>query len=136
MDNQIERIAMEVAHRTCTTYNHVGFERYSFSVAQLAQFAHQFRDRIDAERGKEATAFIGICSDGGHICLQRDTKGMKVNSIQPLFLSPTIPEGMVPVPIEPTQAMIDVADFQFKGPRSDFVEIYRVMIAVTQGERK
>ena len=97
-----------------------------------------FLARIDAERGKKAVAVVDFREQGW-----RDF----VDAVRvlpdgtPLFLAPTIPEGMELVPIEPTQAMSEAALNTFirtsaHAEEIDVDMIYKAMIASVQGERK
>ena len=59
----------------------------------------------------------------------------------PLFLSSTIPEGYVLVPIEPTPKMVDSTwnegvRYPAESHNTRNKRIYRAMIAAAQGERK
>ena len=81
MDKQlIERIALEEA-------GEYGLE----TAAALTDFAERFLARIDAERGKAAVAWRLENGIGGEPCLLNHKF---FSDMKPLFLSPTIPEGM------------------------------------------
>ena len=110
----------------------------------------QFLARIDAERGKEAVAYALMWrTEDGSEALQfpvassvdeakrditmygkADRDAMR---IAPLFLSPTIPEGYVLVPLEPTKKMVEAIDAVMWPGASE--KAYRGMIAAAQGER-
>ena len=101
MDKQlIERIALEVAKDLVFP----GFEIDAVMSSALTKYAGAFLARIDAERGKDAVAFR--LTDGDDV----EYNGIDQFSCgrtggEPLFLSPTILEGMALVPLEPTNAM-------------------------------
>ena len=92
-----------------------------------------FLARIDAERGKSAKAWIN--ERNGFVCKEK-TRDYHV----PLFLSPTIPEGMVLAPVEPTEAMklagLEASYNALLGCcTANHLRIYRAMLAAAQGER-
>lgn len=139
MDKQlIERIALEEA-------GEYGLE----TDAALTDFAHRFLARVDAERDNDAKAWISdgfITTDRSKVN-QWSQNGYEVN---PLFLSPTIPEGMALVkkavlrdrgfvytPWNVSGAAIPIVTVQFDlndwDSRDAFAE---AMLAAAQGERK
>ena len=134
----IERIALEVARDLVFP----GFEIDDVMASALTKYASAFLARIDAERGKDAVAFRMI--DGDEV----EYNGIDQFSCgrtggDPLFLSPTIPEGMALVPIEPTTAMIyagintpvtDTGDEIADRP-DDYRAVWKSMISAAQGER-
>lgn len=133
MDKQlIERIALEVVEEI-----YHGENQSWRKDGIIAVFATRLLPRIDAERWKEAACVVDFSKQGW-----RDF----IESIRvlpdgtPLFLSPTIPEGMALVPIEPTQAMSEAALNTFIRTSSheeeiDVDVIYKAMLAAAQGER-
>lgn len=110
--------------------------------------------RIDAERGKEAVAWA-LFSENGNIRIWTsapeevrrlaEDQGM---TLSPLFLSPTIPEGMALVPVEPTEEMLKAADdgdreYTMRNFGADMPTVpqgaydhYCAMLAAAQGEQK
>lgn len=91
----IERIVAEVDDEMESFDNSgPGPGIHFFEPAELTEFVTRCIARIDAERGKGA--FLWVDADG-------DTfKANLYGKCRPLFLSPTIPEGMALMPIEPT----------------------------------
>lgn len=88
----IERIVAEIS----------GYLGRPTDGSYLNVFAEKLIDRIAAERWKDAAYFVIEDEDG-------DVEFNKTNQFsggrtggKPLFLSPTIPEGMALMPIEPT----------------------------------
>lgn len=117
-------------------------------------------ERIDAERGKLATAWLHDITHNDDPrqhdealaftpdAFPMDGCGLFTSAgSRPLFLSPTIPEGMALVPIEPTQEMLKAADdgdreYTTRNFGADMQTIpqgaydhYCAMIAAAQGER-
>jgi len=88
MDKQLIKMAVD------ETYRHEGFP---LDMKELKQFVESSVARIDAERGKEAAAaWWDGCFNDPRFSL---TAGSFGKEEVPLFLTPTIPEGMALVPI-------------------------------------
>lgn len=100
----------------------------------LKHFVASAVARIDAERGKEAVAFRMI--DGDDVEYNSADKfSCGRTGGEPLFLSPTIPEGMALVPVVPTEAMLKRATSEIREGGWSVRHIYRAMLAAAQGER-
>ena len=119
----IERIALEVAGTIAAPF---------VSDECLTRFARELLARIDAERGKGAVAWRLENGISGEPCLLNHKF---FHDMEPLFLSPTIPEGMALVPVEPTPAMCDVIGNRY-GAYETAEELYEALIAAAQGEQK
>jgi len=95
MDKQlIERIALEVSGATPEDMH---------EEAWIKWFATRLIARIDAERGKSAVAWVDTLDTARPRCITnldyRSVTEAKLGvEYVPLFLSPTIPEGMALVP--------------------------------------
>ena len=169
MDKQlIERIALEVAEAMPKGFlwrEGCGYEAGVIK-SEVRDFAHRFLARIDAERGKEAVAWFACADNNGSVPLELwgfDEKSCKhavlENArsvgwkgtidgyllhmswiIRPLFLSPTIPEGVALVPVEPSEAMLEAWKAQImvpvgSSPEAKARRAYKAMLAAAQGER-
>lgn len=89
------------------------------------QELEEFLAAVDAERGKDAVAWRNKLHthSGGYFSFSE--RKPDCSSTEPLFLSPTIPEGMALVQIEPTEAMLLAAEMsEVRGYR----DLYRAMI--------
>ena len=167
MDKQlIERIALEVAEAMPEGFllsEGCGYE-VGVVKSEVRNFAHAFLARIDAERGKGAVAFRMI--DGDDVEYNAiDQFSCGRTGGEPLFLSPTITEGMVLVHAAPNKAAF-IGGFSFNieetcsacslhGAQEDcevcggevtysrqvtvpwatIKEIHRAMLATAQGEK-
>lgn len=102
---------------------------------ECAKSFMDFLAAVDAERGKDAVGYdaifnaiaMSVRSKGG---LSISVKAFKDALGGEIFLSPTIPEGMALVPIEPTQEMCEQAYYEFNTEQKDFdaANLYRAMI--------
>ena len=134
----------------------IAADYYGHDSAGNVTFNHEgFLTHVDAERGKEAVAFQyrmrpdwdeywGRWTDCNRDNCE-DYRRTPINAgwhyeVRYLFLfpTPTIPEGMVLVPIEPTQAMTDAAHAAEHCGNAEphFALAYKAMLAAAQGERK
>lgn len=134
---QIESIALEVlrdSHCDMTTTDAVNFAR-------------DFLTRIDAERGKDAKAWLITGKQLG-VPYQDVTQRQEVidraqslgYKVSPLFLSPTIPEGMAMVDKKLLALAIDLTkeagEEEFSRlPLSDELHGLSLMLDAAQGER-
>ena len=84
---------------------------------------------VDAERGKDATAWM-LDTPNGVIRLEGFIgESQKCNDLwKPLFLSPTIPEGMAMVPKHPTPEIAKAFWDEYDKPNVSFVATYSAMI--------
>lgn len=89
----IEDIALEVGSK------HPAFDQYEFTTAEL----HAFLAAVDAERGKDAVAWMYEGLNGRITFYELGTPHPMIS--KPLFLSPTIPPNMALVPIPSTSKM-------------------------------
>lgn len=89
----VEEIAREVAK----TFE-VNAIQY-LSDGEVAAYASKLIAAVDAERGKDAVAWMNIHGAVSRLHEHSDDV--------PLFLSPTIPEGMALVPLIPTEEILD-----------------------------
>lgn len=132
----IELIAVEVLKEMGSTYTDATFDD------EALRFFTIFLSHIDAERGKVATGwFVNVnrdCDpDNPHF--QQVAKQYEGDpDTFPLFLSPTIPEGMALVPELSTSAM-DIAGMEAVGiegfGKTEAEICYIAMLAAAQGER-
>lgn len=89
----IEQIAI-------ATSKDISFEhRAPLTDVSIVTFATRFLARIDAERGKDAFGYVGAhiakwMAEGAKGCGTTITKHQSSPDDVPLYLSPTIPEGM------------------------------------------
>lgn len=138
MDKQlIERAAKEAGIDLRHHYDETGL-----TVADLSKFIAS----IDAERGKEAVAYLrfwagrivspdgGVeCDEGLEVC-QEGEVGADGEKAHPVFLSTTIPEGMASVPIEPPSAYIAAICDETLCSRTTAEYAYQAVITCAQGD--
>jgi len=135
---QIERIALEV----CTEMHN-----YAIGATEVCDFATRFLARIDAERGKDATAWRVLNRDfKDTLRLTEPTVGASYLNTEgytwiPLFLSPTIPEAMVQVTIAPTPKMVgstwnEGVYYPAESHNARNKRIYKAMIAAAAKENE
>ena len=96
--------------------------------------------RIDAERGKEAVALLH--SDGYWTIAKSASPDLRerlktFGCRVPVFLSPTIPEGMALVPIDPSamylQAIRDAISYAKRISADEAGIVHQAVIAAAQG---
>ena len=94
----VEEMALEVVKKYAGYLGHVNVEC-------IPEFVAECVAAVDAERGK-AQLPVGFVDHGGIVYWHNKGNKPPANDTQ-LFLSPTIPEGMVLVPLIPTEEILD-----------------------------
>ena len=100
----VEEIALEISKEMGLEDDEANFE-----------FAQRLIAAVDAERGKDAVGWMWQHEDTGNMGVidqwQIDNGweegNPRIHIIGPVFLSPTIPEGMALVPLIPTEEILD-----------------------------
>ena len=127
----IERIALEVAKEI-----YLGENQSWRKDGIINEFAHAFLSRIDAERGKDAIGYIekhilDRIKEYGFAHAEISTINRSSSRV-PLFLSPTIPEGMALVPPEKPLPDLMLASYH---EAIGWNACREAMIAAPQGEK-
>lgn len=99
----LKEIALEVAKETDEYLSTKIAAPESWREIRDQELCKRFLAAVDAERGK-AQLPVGFVDHGGIVYWHNKENKPPANDTQ-LFLSPTIPEGMALVPIEPTLDM-------------------------------
>lgn len=122
----IERIALEVADALDEG-----------DTEACIEFATLFLARIDAERGKEAVAWRAETGYEQPEYLYFEREPIRMKGV-PLYLSPTIPEGMALVKIEITDKGVEASGAECQSGKCAYdvaAELWAEMLAA-QGEQK
>ena len=143
---RIEVIAIEVAEEMPQGFlwnEGCGYESGVIK-SEVREFAARFLSRIDAERGKEAVAWMCWLDDDSEMPMHRAClttfEPIQYVRRRPLFLAPqpAIPEGYALVPVEPTDAMVEASGAECLPGKSAYrvcADMWGAMLAAAKEPR-
>lgn len=128
---RLDEIALEVVkEREGFIWEEGSYSETGVLEYEVIDFARRFLKRIDAERGKDAVAWMSPGKERIEFSRADTVYG---SHTLPLFLSPTIPEGMALVPPEKPLPDLMMASYH---EAVGWNACRDAMLAAAQGERK